>query len=152
MSVRLLDVNLLVALFDPDHVHHDLAHGWFEDHHAEGWATCPVTQNGFVRVVSNPKYPGGAERVEALVNSLRTFCASAHHHFWPDAVSLLDPTIFNAAFVRGQTQVTDVYLLGLAKKMGGRLVSFDRAMGWKGIVGGDEGLAEVVTPGSTPPV
>ena len=55
-QVALLDVNLLVALFDPDHIHHDLAHDWFEDHHRSGWATCPVTENGFVRVLANPAY------------------------------------------------------------------------------------------------
>ena len=143
-TVRLLDVNMLVALFDPDHVHHDLAHDWFEDHREQGWATCPVTENGFVRVVSHPKYPGGAEQVESLVNRLRTFCASRHHHFWQDGVSLTDPAIFNAAFVRGHNQLTDLYLLGLAKKMGGVLVSFDRAIPWKGIVGGDASLLEVI--------
>jgi toxin-antitoxin system PIN domain toxin len=145
MKVRLLDVNLLVALFDPDHVHHDLAHHWFEDHHAEGWATCPVTENGFVRVASHPKYPGGAERVEVLVNGLRRFCKSRHHHFWPDAVSLTDPAIFNAAVLRGHGQITDLYLLGLARKMGGRLVTLDRTTAWKAIVGGSEDLREMVS-------
>jgi uncharacterized protein len=144
MSVRLLDVNLLVALFDPDHVHHDSAHDWFEDIRAGGWATCPVTENGFVRVLAHPKYPGGVERVEHLVNRLRTFCASGQHRFWSDEVSLTDPALFNAALVRGHSQVTDIYLLGLAKKMGGVLASFDRGMPWKGIVGGDERLIDVV--------
>ena len=52
----LLDVNVLVALFDPDHVHHDLAHDWFADHRSRGWATCPITENGVIRVLANPAY------------------------------------------------------------------------------------------------
>jgi toxin-antitoxin system PIN domain toxin len=145
-GVLLLDVNLLVALFDPGHVHHEQAHDWFEDNRARGWATCPLTENGFVRVISHPRYPGGPERVEMLVSLLHTFCETRHHHFWPDAVSLTDPALFNAAFLRGYTQITDVYLLGLAKKMGGVLASLDRTIPWKGIVGGHEGLLEVIAP------
>ena len=142
----LLDVNLLVALFDPDHTHHDLAHDWFEDNHARGWATCPVTENGLVRVISNAGYKGGAERPETLVTGLRRFCASRHHQFWPDAVSLTDPAIFNAGYLHGHRQLTDVYLLGLAKRMDGRLATFDAAIPWKAIVGGQPDLLEVIAP------
>jgi predicted nucleic acid-binding protein len=60
--IALLDINVLVALFDADHVHHDFAHDWFTDHHERGWATCPITENGFIRVVSNPKYQPDAVR------------------------------------------------------------------------------------------
>lgn len=148
-GVLLLDVNLLVALFDPDHVHHDLAHDWFEDNHTRGWATCPFTENGFIRVIANPKYPGGPERPELLVTRLHRFCASRHHHFWPEAVSLTDPAVFNAGFLHGHRQVTDVYLLGLAKTMGGLLASLDRTIPWKAVVGGHEGLLEVIAPAST---
>jgi hypothetical protein len=139
-------VNLLVALFDPDHVHHDLAHDWFEDNRGRGWATCPVTENGFVRVIANPKYPGGAERAEVLVGRLQAFCRTRDHHFWPDAVSLTDPMLFNPGFLRGHGQVTDVYLLGLAKKMNGRLASLDRSVPWKAIIGGRPDLLEVIEP------
>jgi uncharacterized protein len=145
-GVLLLDVNLLVALFDPGHIHHDVAHDWFAGNHARGWATCPVTENGFVRVVAHPKYPGGPERANDLVSRLRTFCATRHHHFWPDAVSLTDPAIFDTTFLRGYAQATDLYLVGLAKRMGGRLASLDRAIPWQGIVGSDEGLLEVIAP------
>ena len=126
--VSLLDVNVLVALFDPDHVHHDLAHDWFADHRAEGWATCAVTENGFVRVVSNPRYRPEAPRPAAIVEQLRRFCASGRHHFWADSISLRDAALFNLAVARGHRQVTDVYLLGLAKRMGGRLATFDRTI------------------------
>ena len=126
--VSLLDVNVLVALFDPDHVHHDLAHDWFADHRADGWATCAITENGFVRVVSNPRYQPNGPRPAAALEQLRRFCASGKHHFWSEAVSLRDTELFNLANARGHRQVTDVYLLGLAKRMGGRLATFDRTV------------------------
>ena len=126
--IALLDVNVLVALFDPDHVHHDLAHDWFADRGASGWATCPVTENGFVRVVTHPAYHPDPPRPAVVIDRLRKFCASGHHHFWPDAVSLRDESVFVTANLANHRQLTDVYLLGLAKKMGGRLVTFDRTL------------------------
>jgi uncharacterized protein len=127
-AISLLDVNLLVALFDPDHIHHDLAHDWFAEARASGWATCPVTENGLVRVVSNPSYGSSATGVADLVKRLQTFCASGQHHFWSDTVSLTDSRVFNRSVVRGHRQLTDVYLLGLACKMGGQLATFDRTI------------------------
>lgn len=126
--VSLLDVNLLIALFDSDHIHHDLAHDWFADHHDEGWATCPVTENGFTRVLANPAYGATVARPADLVDRLRQFCASKHHVFWPDAVSLRDTSLFNPAFIRGHRQLTDIYLLGIAIQAGGRLATFDRTI------------------------
>jgi toxin-antitoxin system PIN domain toxin len=145
-AALLLDVNLLVALFDPDHVHHELAHDWFEDNHARGWATCPITENGFVRVVANPKYAGGSERPEVLIDMLRRFRASRHHHFWDDVVSITDPALFHGSFLTSAKQVTDVYLLGLAMKRSGRLATLDRSISWRGIVGGGPELLEIVSP------
>jgi toxin-antitoxin system PIN domain toxin len=126
--VCLLDINVLVALFDVDHVHHDLAHDWFADHRAGGWATCPLTENGFVRVVSNPRYLSETVRPAAALVQLGRFCASGNHYFWADAVSLRDAKLFNLAAARGHGQVTDVYLLGLAHRMRGRLATFDRTI------------------------
>jgi toxin-antitoxin system PIN domain toxin len=127
-AIALLDVNVLVALFDPDHVHHDLAHDWFAEDGAAGWATCPMTENGFVRVVSHPNYRSNPPRPLLVLEQLRKFCASRHHHFWADAVSLRDESLFVAKSGLGHRQLTDVYLLGLAKKMGGRLATFDRTI------------------------
>ena len=90
----LLDINLLVALFDPDHVHHELAHDWFDDNRTDGWATCPVTENGFVQVLANSAYGSAVSDAAALVERLRRFCASGHHEFWPDAVSFRDQKLF----------------------------------------------------------
>jgi uncharacterized protein len=134
-GTALLDVNVMVALFDPDHVHHDLAHDWFADCRADGWATCPLTENGLVRVLSNPNYGGAALRPAAVAGYLRRFCASGHHEFWDDAVSLRDQTLFNLAFAAGHRQLTDVYLLGLATRKGGRLATFDRTIPVKAVVG-----------------
>src|SRR5262245_52326892 len=125
--VALLDVNVLVALFDSEHVHHELAHDWFADHRANGWATCPVTENGFLRVLSNPAYGHDMLRPERLLRGLRTFHASGHHVFWPDSVSLTDERLFHLAQASGHRQLTDVYLLGLATRMKGCLATFDRS-------------------------
>src|SRR5450432_4589843 len=94
--VALLEVNVLIALFDAEHIHHEMAHDWFADNNRLGWATCPLTENGFLRVLGNPARGGEITRVPQLMTHLRKFCASGHHHFWPDAVSLLDETLFSA--------------------------------------------------------
>ncbi|MCM3879211.1 MAG: VapC toxin family PIN domain ribonuclease [Vicinamibacterales bacterium] len=124
----LLDVNLLVALFDPDHVHHELGHDWFADHRADGWATCPFTETAFVRVLCNPAYGAAVRQPVELIQRLEQFCASKQHVFWSDGLSLRDAKIFNPAFIAGHRQVSDIYLLGLARKMGGRLATFDRGI------------------------
>jgi toxin-antitoxin system PIN domain toxin len=122
----LLDVNVLVALFDPEHLHHDAAHDWFGAHHGSGWATCPLTENGIVRVLSNPRYSPSAERPAEIVRRLAAFRASKHHVFWPDDVSLCDPRVFD--LVVGHRQLTDVYLLALAVSHHGVLATFDRSI------------------------
>jgi hypothetical protein len=140
----LFDVNLLVALFDPDHIHHEPAHDWFADNRARGWATCPITENGFVRVLANPAYGAAVVRAAELVARLRTFCASGYHQFWPDDISLRDESLFDAAFVGGHRQLTDLYLLGLAHKRGGRLATFDRTIPVKAVPGASVDLLEVI--------
>jgi toxin-antitoxin system PIN domain toxin len=122
----LLDVNVLIALFDAGHVHHEAAHDWFADNRTHGWATCAITENGFVRVLTNPA-SSVRERAPAILGSLRTFCASGHHVFWPDLVSLRE-AMFKLSLAHGHRQLTDIYLLGLATKMGGRLATFDRTI------------------------
>lgn len=126
--VALLDVNVLVALFFADHVHHDFAHDWFEDHHRHGWATCPITANGFVRVACRQTVDGDPVRPAMAVDLLRRFTADKRHEWWPDAVSLLDTGQFSPAHIRGHAQITDVYLLGLAVARGGCLATFDRSI------------------------
>ena len=141
----LLDVNILLALFNPDHVHHELAHDWFADHHASGWATCPLTENAFVRILSNPKAVAAVQRPDILVGHLTAFCRSRHHTFWPDAVSLRDPKLFKPSFVAGPRQLIDIYLLGLAKKQGGSMATFDRTIPLGAVIGATRATLQVIT-------
>jgi uncharacterized protein len=133
--VALLDVNVLVALFDPNHGHHEAAHGWFGVHRASGWATCPLSENGLVRVLSSPAYPGPGERPVQILDRVRAFCASGQHVFWPDDVSLRDGGLFRLDLGCGPRQLTDVYLLGLARRNEGRLVTFDRSVPLSAVLG-----------------
>jgi toxin-antitoxin system PIN domain toxin len=131
----LLDVNVLVALFDPDHVHHDIAHDWFAEHRSAGWATCPTTENGLIRVVANPAYGSPDLRAAELVDSLRRFCASGGHQFWPDGPSLRDRAVFAVDCLAGYRQITDAYLLAVARAHGGRLATFDRGIPIRAVIG-----------------
>jgi hypothetical protein len=145
-GTALLDVNMLVALFDPDHIHHEIAHDWFADHRADGWATCPVTESGFVRVLSNPNYRDAPLRPSELVERLRRFCASEQHTFWSASLSFRDEKVFKPAFIRGPRQLTDVYLLGLAVQMRGSLATLDRTIPMGAVVGATRAALQVVSP------
>lgn len=147
--VALLDVNVLVALFDPAHVHHEVAHDWFADNREVGWATCPLTENGFLRTA------GSVARSEfvpipVLVEALRAFQASGHHQFWPDDTTLLDAGLFDSQLARGHQQLTDVYLLGLAVKRGGRLVTFDQRIPLGAVKGATREAVAVLATAASP--
>jgi toxin-antitoxin system PIN domain toxin len=144
--VSLLDVNVLVALFDPDHVHHDLAHDWFAQEGSAAWATCPITETGCLRVLTNPAYHAATLRPDAVASLLRQICSSKGHRFWGEALSLRDEKSFDLSFVRGHRQLTDVYLLGLAKSQGGRLATFDRSIPLKAVAGASADLLQVIEP------
>ena len=122
----LLDVNVLIALLDSDHTSHETAMRWLAAHGADGWASCPITQNGCVRIMAHPGYPG-ARSVSEVVQRLRAATEHHAHEFWPDSRSLLDAQLVDATRVHGPRQLTDVYLLALAVHHGGRLVTFDAA-------------------------
>lgn len=145
-GVALLDVNVLIALTDPDHVHHELAHDWFAEEGAAAWATCPVTENGFLRVLANPGYHSARLRPTAVASMLRRLCAAKGHQFWPDSVSLADSTRFDLAFVAGHRQLTDVYLLGLAHAHGGALATFDRTIPVKAVRAVTRATLHVIEP------
>ncbi len=123
----LLDVNVLIALLDADHSLHDQASHWFAAHASEGWASCPITQNGCVRVMSGSSYPSPLP-VSVVVERLSEATSHKLHEFWPDEVSLLDSQVVDASRVHGPRQVTDLYLLALAASRRGRLVTFDRSI------------------------
>ena len=120
----LLDVNVLIALLDPDHASHHTAMTWFVKHAEEGWASCPITQNGCVRIMSNPSYPNSLP-VQAVVTRLAEACRAEVHEFWSDEVSLLDPEVVDSTRIHGPRQLTDIYLLALAVRHRGRFVTFD---------------------------
>ena len=145
--IALLDVNLLVALFDADHVHHRPAHDWLAGGREEGWATCPLTENGLVRILSNPSYSGRRTTVQDAVDRLTAFRASGDHAFWPDAVSLCQEGLFVFPHVGGHRRLTDVYLLALAVQRDGRLVTFDRGIRPDAVTGaGPEHLIHLGRP------
>lgn len=130
----LLDVNVLIALLDADHPLHASALEWFAANAKAGWASCPITQNGCVRVMSHPGY-AGLLPVRAIVARLAEWTANAAHEFWPDAISLLDAGLVDSTRVHGPRQLTDVYLLALAVHNRGRLVTFDRAIPLEAVPG-----------------
>src|SRR6266567_3230842 len=121
MRIALLDVNVLVSLFDPAHLNHEDAHRWFAQKRRYGWATCPLTVNGCVRVLSNPAYPVFEATPGEVMARLRLLCSARDHTFWEDSCSLLDETHFRSGMIGGHQKVTDVYLLGLAVRREGRL-------------------------------
>lgn len=127
MRRALLDVNVLIALFDPDHLHHGVARDWLARNIEGGWASCPLTQNGCIRILSQPAYPG-AWTPAAVAERLREATATPRHVFWADSLSLLDERILNWDTVLTSRQVTDVYLLALAVRRRGRFVTFDRSI------------------------
>ena len=130
----LLDVNVLIALLDSDHLHHASAKAWLKENIKAGWASCPLTQNGCIRIMSQPGYPN-ALPAAAVAERLAAATATTHHAFWPDAISMLDAGRIAWNSVLGSRQVTDVYLLALAVEQGGRLVTLDRAVPLKAVPG-----------------
>lgn len=130
----LLDVNVLIALLDAAHVHHDLATAWLGRELVHGWASCPITQLGCVRIMSQTAYPGALKAGE-IASRLGEACKHGAHVFWSESVNLLGSTSVRWAHVLGHRQVTDTYLLALAVKHGGRFVSFDRRIVPKAVVG-----------------
>lgn len=133
--VSLLDVNVLVALFDPAHVHHDAAHDWFAGARGDGWATCPLTENGLVRILSSPAYPGSRTSLEEARRGLCDFRATPGHRFWPEELSICDGLPLEPRHVAGSRQLTDCYLLALAARRGGRLATFDRRISTRAVPG-----------------
>ncbi len=123
----LLDVNVLIALLDADHLHHARASTWLAENIAAGWASCAITQNGCVRIMSQPGYPN-ALPAAGVAQRLREATATERHLFVPGDVSLLDEKHFDALQLLGHRQVTDAYLLGLAVCHGLRFVSFDASL------------------------
>lgn len=125
----LLDINVIIALFDPDHTFHERAHVWWAGNAKYGWASCPLTENGVVRIMSNPAYSRCARFTPSdLISRLQTYASHTNHEFWPADVSLRDAVVFSLDRIHSSRQITDLYLLGLAAKHGGRLATFDQGI------------------------
>ena len=122
----LLDVNVLLALLDADHVDHRNARSWLEAEIDHGWASCAITQNGFVRILTQERYPSPVSPAEAIAR-LRNATSTSFHRYLPCDVSILDERLLPDR-IHGSRQVTDAYLLALAVAHGCRLVTFDRAI------------------------
>lgn len=123
----LLDVNVLIALVDPNHVHHDIAHAWFL-RGREDWATCAITENGLVRIISQARYANAVTSPAVALDLLSRLKRVGDHTFWSSDVSLTDASLFSPEHFLAPQQVTDTYLLGLAVRRGGRLATFDRKL------------------------
>lgn len=123
----LLDVNVLIALLDVDHVHHTASHAWLEANIDAGWASCPLTQNGCIRIMSQPSYPGTLSAA-AVAHRLAVATRTPWHRFWPDGLSLLADDVLDWTTILSARQVTDVYLLALAVANEGCFVTFDRSV------------------------
>ncbi|MBX7257063.1 MAG: VapC toxin family PIN domain ribonuclease [Candidatus Hydrogenedentes bacterium] len=135
MSVGLLDVNMLIALAWPSHVHHQVAQTWFSANQSRGWATCPMTQCAFVRISSNQRIIPDAVQPQEALTLLGEIVALKHHRFWPDSISLTN-ILLPAASLVGHRQVTDAYLLSLSIHQKGKLITLD------------QGIAALLPPGS----
>ena len=128
--------SVLLALLDRSHVDHDGARRWLTSRADPSWASCAITQNGYVRIVSQASYPR-AISTAAAIDLLAGACRTTHHDFWPSDVSILDASIVDPNALLGPKQLTDVYLLALAVRHGGRLVTFDRTVPVAAVVGAE---------------
>ena len=140
MTRFLLDVNVLIALIDPAHVQHDRAHTWFAASGKRAWATCPLVENGVLRIVGHARYPNSPGTPAAVAELLTGLRALPGHEFWPDDISLLDGTCANTARLLDSGQVTDSYLLALACAHNGWLATFDRLLVADAVVNGSRRL------------
>jgi len=137
--MQLLDVNILMALGDANHAHRDQALHFFE-HRAtrEGWATCPLTENAFIRILGSQAYPGGPASTTAARVVLSSILRAPGHQFWSDDLSLADSAVFPN--LPASSNLTDLYLLALAVKHGARLATLDRGINASLIPGGESAL------------
>lgn len=140
----LLDVNVLIAMIDGAHVHHRRAFEWMGAHVDAGWASTPMTQNGCIRIMSQPQYPSPLP-ARSVAERLTKAASHPSHAFWPDSISLLDPSRVTWDAVLGHRQVTDVYLLALAVQQGGRLVTFDRRIDHRAVARAEARHLAVIT-------
>ena len=127
MSTRyLLDINVLIALMDPDHTFHQLAHQWWNQNDRP-WASCPITENGLIRIMASTAYSKNCQLTVADVTTLLSvFVSNTNHVFWHDHLSFRDQQEFKHTSILSSKHLTDLYLLALAAKNNATLVTFDQ--------------------------
>ena len=140
MSRFLFDVNVLIALIDSEHVRHEDAHKWLGAIGKSVWATCPITENGALRIAGSSRYAGSPGTLPAVVQSMASLLSHPKHEFWPDDISLFDRQMVDSARLLSSAQTTDTYLLALAAAHGGKLATFDRRMITSAVTGGRQAL------------
>jgi uncharacterized protein len=133
-------VNVLIALLDRWHVFHARAHAWFDDVGALGWATCPLVENGAIRILAHPRYKGSPGDVRTITALMRTMVQHERHEFWAEDISLLDESRVDATKIGSTDRITDTYLLALAAQHGGRFATFDRKLSPFAVRGGPQSL------------
>ena len=136
----LLDVNVVIALIDAAHNFHDNAHQWLSAHRHLRWATCPLTENGALRILGNPGYRNYPGSQLMVVEALSDLCSLPGHEFWPDDISMLDEQRIDLSRLLTSGQVTDSYLLALAIAHGGQLATFDRRLSTDAVRNGSSGV------------
>ncbi len=141
MTRYLLDVNVLIALVDPAHVQHEQVHAWFKRVGHKAFATCPITENGLLRIVGHPKYPNSPGPPSTVVAALQAIRKLKGHEFWPDSISLVDCDQADPALLTSHHRVTDSYLLALAQAHQGQLATLDRKLSTEVVAGGASALA-----------
>jgi toxin-antitoxin system PIN domain toxin len=137
----LLDVNVLIALVDENHDHHELVTDWFIANQQDGWATCPIVENGFVRIVGHPNYPDGPQSTEAARALLAKLCQAPGHQFWPDSLSIREKQ--KSGTLPASKHLTDHYLLMLAVANKSQLATLDQRIAPQAIPGGEAALCVI---------
>lgn len=132
--IHLLDANILIALIDTGHAHHAAATRFFPSVQRAGWATCPLVENAFLRVFGRPGYPNGPGSPALARHLLCHYQTTPGHQFWPDDLSLCD--IARVPSLAGPSALTDLYLLALAVKHGGRFATLDQSIDASLVPGG----------------
>ena len=144
MTTYLLDVNLLLALFDAEHDHHETAHAWWGQEATASWSTCAITENGFLRIATGKTYPAIEDDFAELVDAFRVFCQHGDHVFWSADISLID--IIPSSVLLRPSEITDIYLLALATTHGGKLATLDQKIPARLIPGGIDALEQIPLP------
>ena len=139
----LLDVDVLIALIDPKHAAHDDTHAWFERHGSRNWATCPITENGVIRICGHPNYPNAAGTPAVIADVVDRLRHLPGHCFWPDDLSVFDEEAIDRSKLFTSRQVTDTYLLALARRHGGQLATFDRRLSTAAVKNGRHALLQI---------